>query len=204
MKKLLVLSAIALFGAVNAQKNTLLVGGNIGYNSTKNEVSNSTVNNFEFNPVVGYQFADNWTAGIKLSYKSGKNESVTNFMGTNYNTTDETNTFAYGVFGRYTQPLNETFSVYGDLDVMFGNSKNTISSNIPGSSSSTSEATGFGVMFTPNLFINFKNSFGLNFNIGGLGYNTAKAKGASQSINNFQFGFGQGVTVGISKNFGLK
>jgi hypothetical protein len=35
MKKLLLVGAVALFGAMNAQKNTILVGGNISYNTDK-------------------------------------------------------------------------------------------------------------------------------------------------------------------------
>ena len=201
MKKLFLVGALALFGAMNAQKNTLLVGGNVGFESIKNEANDAKANNFEFNPTIGYQFHDNWTAGVKLGLGNTKNEfyefvDIQNLT----KVTSKENTFQYGVFGRYTLPLNETFAFFGEMDVMFANSKNTTEYN---GKTSTSKGTGFGVMFTPNLFINFKNSFGMNFNIGGLGYSTTKAKGASNSINNFQFGFGKGVTVGVSKNFKL-
>ena len=69
--------------------------------------------------------------------------------------------FSYGVFGRYTIPLSETFAVFGELDVFAANGKVTTPS-LSGTTVTYSESktNGFGVVFTPNLFINFKNSFG--------------------------------------------
>ncbi|SDF54710.1 outer membrane beta-barrel protein [Epilithonimonas hungarica] len=212
MKKLTIAVAIVSFGLVSAQKNTLLVGGNISYdNTTKKNYSTAgdlKTDNFEFTPTIGYQFADHFTAGVKFGVGSSKNdyyqtifngwdsyESITNI---------KTNTFTYGVFGRYTMPLNDTFSVFGDLDVLFNNSKSTVSATGPLAYSTTTKSTGFGIGFTPNLFINFKNSFGLNFNVGGISYQSEKIKDSDLKTNTFGFGFGKGVTVGISKNFGLK
>lgn len=204
MKKLLLVSAVALFGAMNAQKNTILVGGSIAAESLKSENNGTTIskaNAFEFNPTIGYQFADNWTAGVKFGVGT---EKVTTPMSTSYDLTKKTNNFSYGVFGRYTQPLNETFAIFGELDVFAKNGKTTYSSNVPNFVSTTEKTTGFGVRFTPNLFINFKNSFGLNFNVGGLGYETSKVKDTDFKTNHFGFDFGKGFMFGISKNFGLK
>lgn len=197
MKKLLLAGAVAVFGMVSAQKNTVLVGGNIGYTNVTEKYTGGKdkTNVFSFNPRVGYQFTDNWTAGVRFGITTGK--------GTTSLSSDEvkTNEFLYGVFGRYTMPLSDIFAVFGELDVygMSGKKTTTISSV-----SSDVKTSGFGVMFTPNLFINFKNSFGLNFNIGGLGYETSKTKGTDNKTNTFGFDFGKGVTVGISKNFGGK
>lgn len=211
MKKLIIAGAVAAFGLVSAQKNTLLVGGNISYDNTvKKNFSTAgdlKTDNFEFNPMVGYQFDDHFTVGVKFGVGSSKQDyNDTYFNGMNMVTSItniKTNSFTYGVFGRYTMPLSETFSVFGDLDVLFNNSKSTVSA--PGYSySNTTKSTGFGIGFTPNLFINFKNSFGLNFNIGGISYQSEKIKDSDMKTNTFGFGFGKGITVGISKNFGLK
>lgn len=193
MKKLFIASAIAMFGLVSAQKGTVLVGGNISLGNTIEKAGGTTVskgNTFEFNPRVGYQFADNWTAGVRLGIGTDKTTQSPNEI--------KNNSFSYGVFGRYTMPLNETFAVFGELDVYAANGKRTTTiSNV----SSTSKTTGFGMVFTPNLFINFKKSFGLNFNVGGLGYTSEKVKGTDSKTNSFGFDFGKGVTFGISKNF---
>ncbi len=203
MKKLFLVGALALFGAMNAQKNTLLVGGNISYDSTTRDITNGEVkdNEFSFNPTIGYQFADNWTAGVRLGIGTGKTtyDYTTNsdsVVDTEYKNT----TFQYGVFGRYTLPLNDTFAVYGDLDVYANNGKYTTSAS---SVSSSYKTNGFGVAFTPNLFINFKNSFGLNINVGSLGYESSKNKLTDFKTNTFGFRFGEGVSIGISKNFKL-
>lgn len=211
MKKLLLVSAIALFGAMNAQKNTLLIGGDISYSNSKETIKSAgstidgTADVFSFNPTIGYQFTDNWTAGVRLGINTQKGTANVSYGGTSIEATTKTNTFQYGVFGRYTMPLNETFAVYGDLDIYGMNSKDTTpdTSSLP-ITYSTTKKSGFGMTFTPNLFINFKNSFGLNFNIGGLGYEHSSVKDADDKTNTFGFGFGKGVTVGISKNFGLK
>lgn len=200
MKKTLLIGAITIFGAMNAQKNTILVGGDVAFNTVKEKDTNSslTTDQFSFNPRVGYQFTDNWTAGVRLGIGTEKKTAKVTGLS---DASTKTNAFLYGVFARYTMPFNETFAAYGELDVYATNGKKTTSvANV----SSTDKTTGFGVMFTPNLFINFKNSFGLNFNIGGLGYTSEKVKDTDFKTNQFGFGFGKGVTVGISKNFGGK
>ncbi|GGG51341.1 outer membrane beta-barrel protein [Epilithonimonas arachidiradicis] len=212
MKKLVIAGAIAAFGLVSAQKNTLLVGGNISYNNeTKKNFTNAgdlKSDDFEFTPMIGYQFADHFTAGVKLAVGSSKADYYQTVMNgwDMYDaiTNIKTNSFTYGVFGRYTLPLNETFSVFGDLDVLFNNTKSTVAATGPYAYTTTTKSNGFGIGFTPNLFINFKNSFGLNFNIGGISYQSEKIKDSDMKTNAFGFGFGKGVTVGISKNFGLK
>lgn len=214
MKKLLVASAVALFGMVSAQKNTLLVGGNISYNTGKNTIntnvagtnlnSEDKTDEFSFNPTIGYQFTDNLTAGVRLGVTTTKGTVTVNGMGMTINAEAKENNFSYGIFGRYTMPLSETFAVYGDLDIFAMNGKTTTPSFAGSTITYTeSKTNGFGVLFTPNLFINFKNSFGLNFNIGGLGYTHSEIKGMDNKTNQFGFEFGKGVTVGISKNFKL-
>lgn len=207
MKKLVLVGAIAFFGMANAQKNTLLVGGNISFESLKNENNGVTTekgNAFEFNPTIGYQFSDNWTAGVKLGIGTSKSSGYVTIFDNQFEAETKLNSFSYGVFGRYTMPLNETFAVFGELDVFAGNSKEKTTANFSGVMSNELKRNNFGVRFTPNLFINFKNSFGLNFNIGGLGYETSKLKDSDYKTNSFGFDFGKGFMFGISKNFGLK
>ncbi|WP_312764786.1 outer membrane beta-barrel protein [Epilithonimonas sp.] len=218
MKKLLLVGALALFGAVNAQKNTILVGGNISYNTSKTTnntamfKSEGKADEFSFNPQIGYQVTDRFTVGVKLGVSSSKQTGESTFSGfpgvpaSTYNVEIKDNYFQYGVFGRYTVPLNETFAVFGELDVFASNGKSKEPDTTSGSTINYIETktTGFGLAFTPNLFINFKNSFGLNFNIGGIGYTHEKVKDSEIKTNQFGFGFGKGITVGISKNFGTK
>jgi len=185
---MLVMVSVIAVGFMSAQKNTLLVGGNIGYESEKVSVGSSDTKSktFEFSPTVGYQFNDNWTAGVQSTIGSTKITA---------GGTDEakTSNFSIGGFVRYAQGLNDTFAVYGDLGAGYQTEKNKIA-DITGN--------GFYIGFTPALFINFKNSFGLNFSIGGIRYETLDWDGGADT-SGFNLNFGKTVNIGISKNFKL-
>lgn len=190
---MLLILALSVFGFANAQKGTILVGGNIGYTSEKidREVSALKTNTFQFSPKVGYQFHDNWTAGAEFVVESSKTN--------NGGLEGKANNFKAGAFVRYTMPLNETFSVFADLGAGFQNQK--IKTNDNGVFLSESKADGFYAGVTPALFINMKKGFGLNFSIGGLGYETLAIDSEDVDYSKFSFNFGKTVNIGISKNF---
>ncbi|WP_421825612.1 outer membrane beta-barrel protein [Larkinella sp.] len=185
MKKVvisLLVSAMSVAG-VYAQKNTVLVYGSIKAESQKTSESNK-VNTFGFSPAVGYQFTDNWTAGLSLSTESWK--TTTNAV------ESKTSAFAVGPFIRYAVPLSDIFALYGQFNA------DILSGKTGGIS-----ANGFRGTFFPAIGVNMKNGFALNFSFGGLSYASLKPKGASESTTNFKFDFGSGASFGISKNFGL-
>ncbi|MDR7369348.1 outer membrane beta-barrel protein [Flavobacterium aquidurense] len=196
MKKMLVVLALAVVSFANAQKKgSILVMGSIEYNSqnVSNSGTESKYNSFAFLPKVGYQFHENWTAGLEAGVGTAKNEAG--------NMEDKTNNFSLGGFLRYSKPLNQTFSAYADLGVGYQNTKSTIKN---GFTTATNEGDGFYVGVTPAIFININKGFGLNFNIGGIGYNTLNFDGDNgngDTVKNFNFSFGQQFSVGISKNF---
>lgn len=192
---MLVVLALAMFSFANAQKGSILVMGSIEYNSqnVENSGSETKTNTFGFSPKVGYQFHQNWTAGLEAGVGTAKTEFG--------NTENKINTFSLGGFLRYSKPLNQTFSAYADLGVGFQNRKLT---NRVGNLIGTNEGDGFYIGVTPAIFINVNKGFGLNFNIGGLGYNTLNYDGNNgngDNVKNFSFTFGQAFSVGISKNF---
>lgn len=193
MKKMLLILALATVSFANAQKGTILVGGNIGYSSQKIDrpISEAKTNTFEFSPKVGYQFHDNWTVGAEFTIQSTK---VNNGGGEG-----KSNDYKYGAFVRYTVPLSETFSVFADLGAGFQNQKDKDYED--GALVSESKADGFYAGITPALFINMKKGFGLNFSIGGLGYETLNFDATDTDFRRFYFNFGKTVTIGISKNF---
>jgi hypothetical protein len=183
------LLATTIFAA-NAQKNTLLVGGNVSLTTQKvpdlSDGIKTTV--FTFSPTVGYQFNNNWTAGIVADAASSKE--------TQGSRETKISGVAVGPFIRYTHNLSNLFSVYGQFETKFGGIKETHESGTA-FKSSTAEINLF-----PALFVNFKNSFGLNFNIGGISYTNIKPKDFD-GTNSFNFNFGKTVNIGISKNFNL-
>jgi hypothetical protein len=189
MKKVFVL-ALAFAGlttAVKAQKGSILVGGDFDFTSTNNQntAPATKTSAFTFDPTVGYQFTDHFTAGLTANLATTKQDN---------GTTTKTSSFDLGPFIRYAQPLSSVFSVYGQLEGLFGSQTTT---------PSTVTVNTVNVNLFPAVFINLKNSFGLNFNVGGLSYQTSSATGL-KSISTFDFNFGKELTIGLSKNFGGK
>jgi hypothetical protein len=184
MKKVvmsLLVSALSV-ASVYAQKNTVLVYGAVGVQSNK-PVNGAKVNTFNFSPGVGYQFNDNWTAGLALSSQSSKTTTSLGDL--------KTSTFAVGPFVRYAMPLSDIFAVFGQFnaDVLSGKTGDT-------------RTNGFRGTFFPAIGVNMKNGFALNFSFGNLSFVSQKAKGASESSTQFDINFGTGAGyVGISKNF---
>jgi hypothetical protein len=166
--------------AANAQKGSILVYGNVGIATSNSGISgNPKTTVSSFSPAVGYQFNDNWTTGVSFSYSN-----------TNANYTDQT--LSISPFIRYAKSISPIFAIYGQFQAGYVHE-----SENPGNY----KANGFNAQLFPAVFINIKNSFGLNFSFGGIEYNTLKPSGGS-TVNSFSLTFGQGASFGISKNFG--
>ena len=195
MKKMLLILALAMVSFANAQKGTVLVGGDISYNSEKIEraVAPTKTDAFAFSPKVGYQFHENWTVGGEFSLTSSKSKIAEG--------EGKYTAYKAGAFVRYTMPLNETFSVFADLGIGYQNQKDKNYEN--GSLVSKNDGNGIYTGVTPALFINMKKGFGLNFSIGGLGYETLNydISGNDVDYSKFFVNFGKTVSIGISKNF---
>lgn len=181
MKKLLLAVVILVTTIASAQKGSILLGGNVGYSTEKIEDLKSNV--FEFSPKVGYQFTDNWTAGIEGSISSVKYNLIENGEKISH----DSQAYKIGGFVRYAVPLSDLFSFYTDLGVGY-------------QSDSPNLRTGMYASLTPALFINMKKGFGLNFSIGGINYDNLDGTYAPKE-ESFGFNFGKTLNIGISKNF---
>lgn len=196
MKKLLLILALAMFSFANAQKGTILVLGNVGYSSQKTGDTGNVPaqTSFDFSPKVGYQFHDNWTLGVESSIMNAKST----YSSAEY----KSNGFSVGGFVRYSKPIGGIFSFYADLGTGYHNVENTTFISGITSSISTTEANGFYVGVTPALLLDISKGFGLNFNLGSLGYSTLNnTTNNGSDVQKFDFSFGQAFSIGISKNF---
>ncbi|WP_460908404.1 outer membrane beta-barrel protein [Spirosoma areae] len=182
MKKVIfgLLLTVAGMGRIQAQSNTLLVYGNVGYDSQKAGNARAT-DSFNFSPGVGYQWNDNWTAGLNLGISNASSGTA------------EASAFSVGPFIRYTQPLAGPFAIYGQLNANY----------LSGKAGNTT-LNGFGATLFPAIGVDLKKGFALNFTFGSLSFTSQKVEGAPESTTNFHVGFGSGAGFGISKNFGLK
>ena len=189
MKKLLLsILAIGTIVSANAQKGSILVYGNIGITSGTDDAK-TKYSALQFNPGVGYQFDDMWTAGVTVRLNDS---SITPDGGSKI----KANSMGIGVFGRYSKPINNVFSFYAQLDVLSTSSKTDPSS----------DATSFSGMWigvTPAISVHIPKWFEMNFSFGGLSYMTNKSKlSGANTASELNFNFGQTVNIGISKNFG--
>lgn len=184
MKKL-VLGAVlmtAFIFASQAQKGSILLYGNVGVSSTK-EADEDKTSSFNINPGIGYQFTDNWTAGVNLGY------GQTKYNPSGVGASSTSKEYNAGLFARYTKPLGGIFSIFGQGNVGYAGSEDF----------NGAKSNGFGVDVFPAVALNVHNGFALNFSFGGISYVSTKTKGASESRNEFDLNFGQQAHFGISK-----
>ncbi|MFB9077437.1 outer membrane beta-barrel protein [Flavobacterium procerum] len=176
MKKLVFLFALLITTIASAQKNSLLVGGNVGFSSEK--IGDSKLSDFELSPLVGYQFSEKWTAGLQGSIMNAKVTGLEN-----------NEKYKVGGFVRYSVSLSELFSFYGDFGVGY-------------QKTSLNNAKGIYAGFEPGVYMDIKNGFCLNFSIGGINYDNLNGKNDLRQ-NHIGFDFGKTLNIGISKNFVL-
>src|SRR5450631_835199 len=190
MKKI-IFSVVLLTNLIihgHAQQGSILLYGAVAYSSiTSNQGGSSKASAFA--PGIGYQFSHDWTAGVDFS-----------FAHLNDGTTSD-NFLAVGPFLRYTKNISDLFSIYGQMDIHYDHNSFGSSGEMP--------QNGFDLKLFPAAFINLKKGFGLNFDFGGLEYQSLTQKlpagfpgGPNVIVNTFAFTFGEGITIGISKNFG--
>lgn len=221
MKKLiLALLAVASISAANAQKNSILVYGDVGVNfdNTDNGSKATTMSvkntNWNIAPGVGYQISNHITLGLQGGYWFGKTETQSQNVWTpappsSITTTDSWREWQIGAFGRYTMPLGGIFSMWTQLNASYVSGKvsmDTLDFTTGRPLPLTAEDTynGFQATLTPALAINVHNGLALNFGIGGIGFRTVSYDKAPTTQSNFMFTFGQQINVGISKNFGCR
>ncbi len=195
MKKtvLALVTLVCLTTAATAQKGSILLYGNVGFNTnsnggdglSSNPINQANVGSFSINPGVGYQLNSAWTVGVEGGYNYTDNGS------------EIVKASKAGAFVRNAQHLAGIFSIYEQLGVGYqGISEND--------GFATAKASGFYANITPAIYADVKNGFGLNFSVGGLGYSSIKWDGASTTGSTFGLTFGKTLSIGLSKNFGGK
>lgn len=193
MKKfiLTILAAAGTIMAAEAQPGSILVYGNVGIQSTKNDDKSNDMS-WNINPGVGYQLNNHWTIGLAGGYGSDASKPDGGKW-------SGTKNWQIGAFGRYTQSLGSIFSVFGQLDAGYKNEH----ASADGKTVDNSNINGFYAQLTPAIAINVYKTLALNFNVGGLGYSSMKSEvSGANATNQFKLNFGQTLQIGLSKNFG--
>lgn len=216
MKKLLVASAIALFGLSNAQiaKGTAYLSGSVGYSQEENNNNNSKVENINILPTVGYFVGTNLAVGLGVGYNNDKVTTTTtgNIGDATFTNENELTQDAIVVapFVRKYWTLGDKLYIFGQLQVpmQFGNVKTETSSVITdgttvvtNSESTENKYTSIGVTVKPGLDYFLNKNWTIEATIGEFGYNNFKPKNA-EAINNYNFGLNlASVTIGVKYVF---
>lgn len=197
MKKIII-ATFVLLGVISiqAQKNSILLGTDFNYNRA-NSFNNEKVTNIGFSPIIAYEVANNWFIGATTSLNYGETTNGDSKL-KNYNT-------KVGGFVRYYHPFSQTFGIFGDLGAGYiQNRQNSYGT----STDPRLREYGYYLGFTPSLFVNFKNNFGLNISFGGLEYTDTKTNIYGDYSNDsylkskdFDVTFGKALKVGITKKF---
>lgn len=183
MKKLLLLSAIAVFGFsnVNAQeegektfgfeKGSIIVEGNLGFNSSKTtdsdssgDISEAKNSGVSFNPKAGFFISEKLALGIQLNINSTKNENTDLTTSPNFVTESKGSTFGAGVFARYYfLDLGKRFKTYTEFGVGFNSTKNETTQTGATNALFDTKGTGIGAGLSLGMNYFVTECFAINF-----------------------------------------
>lgn len=174
MKKLLLslvaVSAFAFSTQAQTEKGKIMLGGGVGFNSTK--VEGASKSDFRFNviPSAGYFISDNFAIGTGVGYKYDKQVSEGSLN----------QSFEVAPFGRYYVGLSDQFKFFGQLSVpmSFGNLKevNEVTGDVGDKVGTTTQ---IGVQLAPGFAFYPTKRVGIEVSVDGLRYNNYTVKDAA-------------------------
>lgn len=222
MKKLLLASAVALFGLSNAQiaKGTTYVSGVVGFTQDSDNNTDKKESTFAIVPTVGYFVNTNLAIGLGVGYVNNKVEetkvtNVTPYLTLTEKGKDINNAVVVEPFIRKYWTLGEKLYFFGQLSVpmSFGSGKvegtATLVDTTPGQPVTTENTSisqdknkinSFGVSVKPGLDYFLNKNWSIEATIGNFGYQSTKVDvDGAKSTDNFNFG------VNLKEiNFGVK
>lgn len=170
MKKLLLsmvaVAAFAFTTQAQTEKGNVLLGGNVGFNTSKIDGAAKSDVNFSIVPSVGYFVSDNFAIGTGVGYNYNKQVSDKNLN----------QAFEVSPFGRYYVDLSDQFKFFGQLSVpmAFGNNKYVDEQGEVGDKYATT--TNIGVNVAPGFAFFPTKRIGIEVSMNGLGYNHFNVK----------------------------
>lgn len=214
MKKLLIASAVALFGLSNAQiaKGTVYLSGSVGYSQEETNNGNLKTENFNVLPTAGFFVAPNFAVGLGVGYQTEKTTAVSTTTIGNVTTVNSSvekyPAFVVAPFARKYWTLSDKLYFFGQLAVpmQFGKAEtenSSVSTNgtttVSTSTSAESKYTQVGVTVKPGLDYFLNKNWTIEATIGEFGYNNFKPK-EGDATNNYSFGLNL-ANVGIGVKY---
>lgn len=194
MKKLIIVFLACLVGSTTLaqdkdhngfMKGDRFASGLLGY-KTSSDANKTKETEFRFSPRIGYFINDFVAVGGRLGYSYGKTKDASGVK------TLENNSFTAGVFGRYYLLPGSQFSVFGELGLGFGSTKDM----------NDKWTHGVNAMFAPGLSYFLGKYFALEASFGILSYNTVSPHGKPGSTHSFDVGIDlENINFGIIYKF---
>ncbi|MFA4868204.1 MAG: outer membrane beta-barrel protein [Pedobacter sp.] len=185
MKKLLLslvaVSALAFGAQAQTEKGKILLGGGVGFNSTKIEGASKSDINFNILPSVGYFVSDNIAIGTGVGYDYDKQVSKGLLN----------QSFEVAPFGRYYVGLSDQFKFFGQLSVpmSFGNYKDV--DDVTGDvGDKLGTSTKIGVQLAPGFAFYPTKRIGIEVSVDGLGYHNLALKDEATGVKSTSETFG--------------
>lgn len=170
MKKLLLsmvaVAAFAFTTQAQTEKGNVMLGGNVGFSTSKTDGAAKSDVNFSIVPSVGYFVSDNFAIGTGVGYTSSK--QVSN------KTLNEA--FEVAPFGRYYVNLSDQFKFFGQLSVPMAFGNNKLVDNDGETGDKYASTTNIGVTVAPGFAFFPTKRIGIEVSMNGLGYNNLKVK----------------------------
>lgn len=167
------------------QKGDQFISGLVGYSSSSN-ADKSRERAFEISPRYAYFINDFIAIGGRLGYSQNKTKNRESAV------IAKNTTFVAEAFSRYYLLPGSQFSVFGELGLGFGTTKNI----------NNRKTTGINARFAPGLSYFVGQHFALEAIFGILSYNSVNARGMNGSTHNFAVGLDlENINFGIIYKF---
>lgn len=159
-------AAFALTTQAQTEKGNVMLGGNVGFGTSKVEGAAKSDVNFSVVPTVGYFVSDNVAIGTGVGYTSNKKVSS--------NTLNQA--FEVAPFGRYYVGLSDQFKFFGQLSVPMAFGTNKYVADNGNTGDKYASTTNIGVTVAPGFAFYPTKKIGIEVSMNGLGYNHLNVK----------------------------
>ncbi|MCW3462167.1 outer membrane beta-barrel protein [Chitinophaga nivalis] len=198
MKKLIVLAAVALFGANVAKaqfkKGDVILGGNLNVSTKseklKNSDTKSTETSFGISPKVGMALNSQWVVGVFAKSEFGSNKDAAKVKTKTYDITP-------GVFVRNYHMIGESkFAFFAEANAGYRFGQRKVADV------KTNTYNGFNVNVLPGITYFVTKNFMIEGAFGGLSYSYEQDKiaatGAKVNTSKFDFNFPKEFQLGVN------
>jgi len=178
MKKLfLTLTAVAALtfaSQAQTEKGKFIVGGQLGFESSKIKDTDNKGNSFSINPTVGYFVSDNWVVGTGVGYNWAKAES-------SKEASVKVDAFKVAPFVR-NYVGDGQFKFFSQLSVPMAWGKNTVTA---AGTDVESKFENYGVEIAPGFAFFPTSKVGIELKVRGLYFESQKDKADNVTTNKF-------------------